>query len=162
VLEDPGGIPLAQLLGQTSDLGSSLRRATELANAISHLYRCGIVHKDIKFANVLMNSFTEKVWLMRFGIASRLSREHRPPAAPEFIAGTLAYMAPEQTGRMNRSTDSRSDLYSYGVIASRKCSRAHFNSTRLTSWGWSTATSPEGQCRRMRGLAVSHQQFHPS
>ena len=50
-----------------------------------------------------------------FGIASRLPRERQPPEPPEFIAGTLAYMAPEQTGRMNRSIDSRSDLYSLGV-----------------------------------------------
>jgi PAS domain S-box-containing protein len=115
VLEDPGGIPLDQLLGQTSDLGSSLRRAISLANAIGHLHWRGIVHKDIKPANVLVDSATGKVWLMGFGIASRLPRERRPPDAPEFIAGTLAYMAPEQTGRMNRSTDSRSDLYSFGI-----------------------------------------------
>ena len=52
---------------------------------------------------------------MGFGIASRLPRERQSPEPPEFIAGTLAYMAPEQTGRMNRSIDSRSDLYSLGV-----------------------------------------------
>jgi len=115
VLEDPGGIPLDQLLGQASDLESSLRRAISLANAIGHLHWRGIVHKDIKPANVLVNPATGKAWLMGFGIASRLPRERQHPDAPEFIAGTLAYMAPEQTGRMNRSTDSRSDLYSYGV-----------------------------------------------
>ena len=54
-------------------------------------------------------------WLTGFGIASRLPRERQAPEPPEFIAGTLAYMAPEQTGRMNRSIDSRSDLYSLGV-----------------------------------------------
>src|SRR6266496_682914 len=52
---------------------------------------------------------------MGFGIASRLPRERQAPEPPEFIAGTLAYMAPEQTGRMNRSIDSRSDLYALGV-----------------------------------------------
>src|SRR6266851_3487623 len=55
------------------------------------------------------------VRLTGFGIASRLTRERQAPAPPEVIAGTLAYMAPEQTGRMNRSIDSRSDLYSLGV-----------------------------------------------
>jgi len=115
VLEDPGGIPLDQLLGCPSDLGSSLRIAISLASALGHLHRGGIIHKDIKPANVLANPATGKVWLMGFGIASRLPRERQPPDAPEIIAGTLAYMAPEQTGRMNRSTDSRSDLYSYGV-----------------------------------------------
>ena len=53
--------------------------------------------------------------LTGFGIASRLPRERQSPEPPEMIAGTLAYMAPEQTGRMNRSIDSRSDLYSLGV-----------------------------------------------
>ena len=115
VLEDPGGIPLDQLLGLASDLGSSLRRAISLATAIGHLHFRGIVHKDIKPANVLVDSAHDKAWLIGFGIASRLPRERQSPDAPEFIAGTLAYMAPEQTGRMNRSTDSRSDLYSYGV-----------------------------------------------
>ena len=55
------------------------------------------------------------VWLTGFGIASRLPRERQAPAPPEIIAGTLAYMSPEQTGRMNRSIDTRSDLYSLGV-----------------------------------------------
>jgi serine/threonine protein kinase len=73
------------------------------------------VHKDIKPANVLVNSATGQVWLMGFGIASRLPRERQSPDSPEFLEGTLAYMAPEQTGRMNRSIDSRSDLYSLGI-----------------------------------------------
>src|SRR5208283_4913857 len=115
VLEDPGGTTLDQLLGRASDLGSSLRRAISLATAIGNLHRRGLVHKDVKPANILVDPDTGNAWLMGFGIASRLPRERQSPDAPEFIAGTLAYMAPEQTGRMNRSTDSRSDLYSYGV-----------------------------------------------
>ena len=55
------------------------------------------------------------VWLTGFGIASQVPRERQAPAPPEIIAGTLAYMSPEQTGRMNRSIDARSDLYSLGV-----------------------------------------------
>lgn len=54
--------------------------------------------------------------LTGFGIASRLVRERQSPHPPETLAGTLAYMAPEQTGRMNRSADSRSDLYALGVM----------------------------------------------
>src|SRR6202041_3357759 len=61
------------------------------------------------------NAATYAVWLTGFGIASRLPRERQGPGPPEEIAGTLAYMAPEQTGRMNRSVDSRSDLYACGV-----------------------------------------------
>ena len=65
-----------------------------------------------------MSSWTPTAGVVRltgFGIASRLPRERQAPEPPEFIAGTLAYMAPEQTGRVNRSIDSRSDLYSLGV-----------------------------------------------
>jgi PAS domain S-box-containing protein len=115
VLEDPGGVPFDQLLGQPLDLASSLRLGIGLSNAIDQLHQRGIVHKDIKPANILVNNVTGQCWLMGFGIASRLPRERQSAEPPEFIAGTLAYMAPEQTGRMNRSIDSRSDLYSLGV-----------------------------------------------
>ncbi len=116
VLEDPGGVPLDQLLGRPLDIAFVLRLAISLSTAIGHLHQCGLIHKDIKPANVLVNSATCQCWLMGFGISSRLPRERQSPEPPEFIAGTLAYMAPEQTGRMNRSIDSRSDLYSLGVI----------------------------------------------
>ena len=79
-----------------------MRLAISLATAIGHVHQRGMIHKDIKPANVLVDSATGKVWLMGFGIASRLPRERQSPEPPEFIAGTLAYMAPEQTGRMNR------------------------------------------------------------
>jgi predicted ATPase/GAF domain-containing protein len=115
VLVDPGGEPLDQLLGQPLDLAFWLRLAVSLASAIDHLHQRGIIHKDIKPANVLVDSVTGQCRLMGFGIASRLPRERQAPEPPEFIAGTLPYMAPEQTGRMNRSVDSRSDLYSLGV-----------------------------------------------
>ena len=115
LLKDPGGVPLDRLLGQPLDMAFSLRLAIGLANAIDRLHRHGIIHKDIKPANVLVNSVTGQCWLSGFGIASRLPRERQAPEPPEFIAGTLAYMAPEQTGRMNRSIDSRSDLYALGV-----------------------------------------------
>ena len=115
VLEDPGGMPLDQLLGHPVDVAFSLRLAISLSTAIGHLHQRGVIHKDVKPANVLVNSVTGQCWLMGFGIASRLPRERQAPEPPEFVAGTLAYMAPEQTGRMNRSIDSRSDLYALGV-----------------------------------------------
>src|ERR1700693_3673901 len=115
VSADPGGVPLDQLLGQPVDVAFSLRLAISLSTAIGHLHQRGVIHKDIKPANVLVNSVTGQCRLMGFGIASRLPRERQSPEPPEFVAGTLAYMAPEQTGRMNRSIDSRSDLYALGV-----------------------------------------------
>ena len=115
VLEDPGGRTLDRLLQGPMEMGQFLRLAIGLARALSGLHKSGLIHKDIKPANVLVNSATGEVRLMGFGLASRLPRERQSPEPPEFIAGTLPYMAPEQTGRMNRSIDSRSDLYALGV-----------------------------------------------
>jgi serine/threonine protein kinase len=116
ILEDPGGEPLDRLLGQPMELSRFLRFAVGLAAALGKLHQQGLIHKDIKPANILVDSASGAVWLTGFGIASRLPRERQSAEPPETIAGTLAYMAPEQTGRMNRSIDSRSDLYSLGVI----------------------------------------------
>src|SRR5258705_519075 len=115
VLEDPGGAPLDRLLGRPLEVSHFLRIAIPLAGALRRVHERGLIHKDIKPANILVNAASGGVWLTGFGIASRLPREHQAPAPPEVIAGTLAYMAPEQTGRMNRSVDSRSDLYALGV-----------------------------------------------
>jgi len=115
VLEDPGGDPLDRFLTGPVEVRSFLKIAIGLATALSGLHKEGLIHKDVKPANVLFNSATGEVRLMGFGIASRLPRERQAPAPPEFIAGTLPYMAPEQTGRMNRSVDSRSDLYALGI-----------------------------------------------
>src|SRR3954452_21192854 len=116
VLGDPGGEPLDRLLGSPLELTPFLRLAVCLSAALGRLHGRGLIHKDIKPANVLVNGASGQVWLMGLGIASRLPRERHSPEPPEFIAGTLPYMAPEQTGRMNRSLDSRSDLYALGVI----------------------------------------------
>ena len=115
VLKDPGGEPLDRLIGQPMETGRFLRLAVALSVTLGWVHQRSLIHKNIKPANVLVNSATGQVWLTGFGIASRLPRERQSPEPPEFIAGTLAYMAPEQTGRMNRSIDSRSDLYSLGV-----------------------------------------------
>jgi PAS domain S-box-containing protein len=115
VLEDPGGAPLDRLLGRPLEVSHFLHIAIPLAGAIRRVHERGLIHKDIKPANILVDAASGGVWLTGFGIASRLPREHQAPAPPEVIAGTLAYMAPEQTGRMNRSVDSRSDLYALGI-----------------------------------------------
>jgi serine/threonine protein kinase len=118
VLEDPGGEPLDLVLerdqGRPLDLTRVLRIAVGLAAALGQVHRRGLIHKDIKPANVLVED-NGNVWLTGFGIASQLPHERQSPVPLEIIAGTLAYMAPEQTGRMNRSIDARSDLYSLGV-----------------------------------------------
>jgi predicted ATPase/signal transduction histidine kinase/GAF domain-containing protein len=115
VLEDPGGEPLDQLCGRPWAISKFLRVAIPLASALRQAHDRGLVHKDIKPANMLVDVANGAAWLTGFGIAIRAQRERTAPDPPEVIAGTLAYMAPEQTGRMNRSMDSRSDLYGLGV-----------------------------------------------
>jgi len=112
LLEDPGGEPLVRLLAAPMDINSFLHHAIGIAVALGKLHQRGLVHKDIKPSHILVNCTDGQTRLTGFGLASRLPRERQ---APETIAGTLAYMAPEQTGRMNRSIDSRSDLYAFGV-----------------------------------------------
>ena len=116
VLEDPGGELILQRAGRPMDVADVLRVGAGVAAALRQLHGCGLIHKDIKPANVMTDWGSGRVWLRGFGIASRLPRERRLPEPPEFIAGTLAYMAPEQTGWMNRSIDARSDLYALGVV----------------------------------------------
>jgi predicted ATPase/signal transduction histidine kinase len=118
VLEDPGPevVGLGRFLVQPMEIGGFLRIAINLAVGLGELHRRGLIHKDIKPAHVLVHTTTDKAWFTGFGIASQLPREHQILEPPEVIAGTLAYMAPEQTGRMNRSIDSRSDLYSLGIM----------------------------------------------
>ena len=101
--------------GQPMEIGGFLPLAVNLAAGLGKLHRRGLMHKDIKPTHILVDFDTNKVWFTGFGISSRLPRERQAAEPPEVIAGTLAYMAPEQTGRMNRSIDSRSDLYSLGI-----------------------------------------------
>ena len=115
MLENPGGEPLTRLLGAPMEMHSFLRVAIGIALALGRLHQRGLVHKDLKPGHILVDCADGRVRLTGFGIASRLPRERQPLEPPETIAGTLAYMAPEQTGRMNRSIDTRSDLYSLGV-----------------------------------------------
>src|SRR3954471_2452108 len=116
VLDDlGGGEPLDRLLGGPMEVGRFLRLAIAVTSALDKVHQRGLIHKDIKPANIVVDCADQHVRLTGFGIASRLSRERQAPEPPETIAGTLAYMAPEQTGRMNRSIDARRDLYAGGV-----------------------------------------------
>ena len=118
MLEDDlkGFEPLDRLIGSPMAASDFLRLAAGIVSAVGKLHRRGFLHKDVKPSNIVVNRTTRAVKLTGFGIASRSPRERQPPGPPDTIAGTLAYMAPEQTGRMNRSINSRSDLYALGVI----------------------------------------------
>jgi serine/threonine protein kinase len=116
ILEDFGGSSLDQLLtNQTLPLTEVLRIAIVLIDALDYLHRHSIIHKDIKPGNIIINSTTGEVKLTDFSISSRLQQENQSVSNPSELAGTLAYLSPEQTGRMNRSVDYRSDYYSLGI-----------------------------------------------
>ncbi|WP_437968916.1 AAA family ATPase [Sorangium sp. So ce260] len=115
VVEDFGGRSLDQLLDQPMPLERFFPLALRLVGALAELHRHHVIHKDIKPQNILYNPSTEEVKITDLGIACLSPHESQDLAHNALIEGTLAYMAPEQTGRMNRSVDERTDLYSLGV-----------------------------------------------
>ena len=118
ILEDFDCHALAGDLAAPLDLDRFFKIAISVTGALAALHRQGVVHKDIKPENIFLGVTLDgavQAKLTGFGFATKLSRERQAPDPPEAIAGTLAYMAPEQTGRMNRSVNSRSDLYALGV-----------------------------------------------
>ncbi|MFB2923889.1 trifunctional serine/threonine-protein kinase/ATP-binding protein/sensor histidine kinase [Aerosakkonema funiforme] len=116
ILEDFQGISVKQLLSeQKISILSFLSLASQLAEIIHELHQNHIIHKDIKPQNILIDTQKWIAKLIDFSIASRLSRETPTIGNPDLLEGTLIYMSPEQTGRMNRSVDYRTDFYSLGV-----------------------------------------------
>lgn len=117
VLEDFGGESLrAQGLAGKLDLRSFLELAIALARAVEALHRHRLIHKDLTPGNIIYNRTSRSLKIIDFGISSLLDREERSFSSPEHIEGTLSYISPEQTGRINRAVDQRSDLYSLGVL----------------------------------------------
>ncbi|MEH2135874.1 trifunctional serine/threonine-protein kinase/ATP-binding protein/sensor histidine kinase [Nostoc sp.] len=117
VMEDFGGISLKEwgIKGRGQSLQEFLEIAIALCNALDILYREQVIHKDIKPANILINPESKQVKLIDFSIASLLPRETQTLVNPNVLEGTLAYISPEQTGRMNRGIDYRTDFYSLGI-----------------------------------------------
>lgn len=116
VEEDIGAVSLDLLLARARmGLGQALALAVRIAHVLDGIHRRGIIHKDINPANIIWNRDTDELRIIDFGIASRLGQEHLEFQSPTQLEGTLAYTSPEQTGRINRVVDSRSDLYSLGV-----------------------------------------------
>ncbi|EDN71617.1 serine/threonine kinase with two-component sensor domain [Beggiatoa sp. SS] len=89
------------------------RQIAELS--LGQIHAHNIIHKDINPANIVFNADNNQVKIIDFGISSRLPRETLTFKNPTQLEGTLVYISPEQTGRMNRAVDYRSDLYSLGV-----------------------------------------------
>ena len=116
IIEDFGGEPVSEIIQrQEVDLASFLEISIGMASSIEIVHEHNIIHKDIKPSNVIINQNTGEVKLIDFGIASQLNSEHQTVSSPDLLEGTLPYMSPEQTGRMNRSIDYRTDFYSLGI-----------------------------------------------
>ena len=116
LLEDPRGEALDRLVGRRMALTRFLHIAVGFSAALARLHARGIIHKDIRPANVVVDLDTGAVRLFGFGLASRARRERPGPSGTASAEASLPYMAPEQTGRIHRSIDSRTDLYSAGVV----------------------------------------------
>ncbi|MDZ7958614.1 MAG: AAA family ATPase [Aulosira sp. DedQUE10] len=116
VMEDFGGISLRHFTqGKTLTLEQFLPIALQLLDSLHRLHQQRVIHKDIKPANILIHPDSKQIKLIDFSIASLLPRETQEIQSPNGLEGTLAYLSPEQTGRMNRGIDYRSDFYSLGV-----------------------------------------------
>lgn len=118
VMEDFGGMSLQEWIVNGKNILSLvdfLQIAIALCNTLNILYRERIIHKDIKPSNILINPETKQIKLIDFSIASLLPRETQTLLNPNVLEGTLTYISPEQTGRMNRGVDYRTDFYSLGV-----------------------------------------------
>src|SRR6185503_11848616 len=116
VVQDFGGESLDHYLARARfSLADVLGIAIGAAAALRDVHAAGIIHKDVTPNNIVFNATTGEIWLIDFDIATRWRTDHRGFVPPSKLEGTLRYMAPEQTGRMNRATDSRADLYAFGV-----------------------------------------------
>ncbi|WP_392536040.1 AAA family ATPase [Nostoc sp. C117] len=116
ILEDFGGESLAKILTTRKfTLTQVLKLAIEITQTLSEIHTANIIHKDINPSNIVLNIQTQQLKIIDFGISTALSRETLTLKNPTVLEGTLAYISPEQTGRMNRSLDYRTDFYSLGA-----------------------------------------------
>ncbi|HVG62912.1 MAG TPA: AAA family ATPase [Hyalangium sp.] len=117
ILEDFGGMSMHRLLEEQGplDVETFLEFALQISTALGHIHRQGVIHKDIKPQNLIVNPDARVVKIADFSLSVSIAMEAATPESPAQLQGTLAYMAPEQTGRMNRGVDFRADLYALGA-----------------------------------------------
>ncbi|HET7504204.1 MAG TPA: AAA family ATPase [Kofleriaceae bacterium] len=116
VVEDVGGESLDRYLARARfSVIDTLGLALGVVAALRDIHAAGIIHRDVTPNNIVFNAATGETRLIDFDIATAWRTDHNGFVSPRTLEGTLHYMAPEQTGRMNRATDSRADLYAFGV-----------------------------------------------
>jgi predicted ATPase/class 3 adenylate cyclase len=116
VMRDPGLVSLEERIAHRPlSLTEALRIGARVAAILAAIHQAGILHKDIKPANIVVDPRTLEPQLIDFGIAGPLDRRAPKPVAPRHLEGSLGYLAPEQTGRLGRGVDDRADLYALGV-----------------------------------------------
>ncbi|MEN6473243.1 MAG: diguanylate cyclase [Syntrophaceae bacterium] len=115
VVEDFGGVTLKEIIKGGFTIERFLEIAIRLSEILGKIHQHNITHRDIKPLNIIMNWEEDIVKITDFGIASEITRLNEEIYNPQVIEGTLVYMSPEQTGRMNCAVDYRTDLYSLGV-----------------------------------------------
>ncbi|PCJ17645.1 MAG: hypothetical protein COB04_08500 [Gammaproteobacteria bacterium] len=117
IIEDIEGESLAKLMadGALDDFNEILRIAIRVVEGMANIHKARVIHKDINPSNIIYNRAKDQIKIIDFGISSQLPKENTPLSSPASIEGTLSYVAPEQSGRMNRTLDYRTDFYSFGV-----------------------------------------------
>ncbi|HEX5748825.1 MAG TPA: AAA family ATPase [Archangium sp.] len=114
ILEEVHGVALSEAVGRPFELGRFLELAVSLTSTLAEIHLRGVIHKDLKPSNIIVTP-TGEPRIIDFGAATLQRTEHVDAAPSHQLEGTLAYMSPEQTGRMNRAVDYRTDFYSLGV-----------------------------------------------
>ena len=125
ILEDFGASSLKELMNKPQfliqggedkkQIQEFLRLAIKITKILGQIHAANVIHKDINPSNIVLNPQTRKVKIIDFGLSTVLTRENPRLKHPNILEGTLAYISPEQTGRMNRSLDYRTDFYSLGI-----------------------------------------------
>ncbi|WP_341736131.1 AAA family ATPase [Microcoleus sp. CAWBG640] len=116
LLEDFGGESLKKILERRRfSISEILHIAIQITKNLGEIHKHNIIHKDINLSNIVLNAETGQLKIIDFGLSTILSQEYLSLKSPNLLEGTLAYISPEQTGRMNRLLDYRTDFYSLGV-----------------------------------------------
>ena len=156
ILEDFEGVPLSRYIyeGNGISLDQFFNLAIKVTKTLSLIHQANIIHKDIKPENIFWNPDKNEINFVDFGLATQLSRERQITNIASIFEDSLPYISPEQTGRMNREIDYRSDFYSLGVTFFEFLTRS-LPFTAEDAMGWvhcHIAKSPLAPAKKLSGI----------